>query len=168
MFDGICNVCSCRYLAGIIDCYSNCASCYGNPCFYVGCFLSDTDVLTPDGALPIQELAAGDAVLSLYEDGAVAAAAVTRVIRTIAPGYLIINGTLRVTDHHPFHVRGEWKEARHLVVGDVLDAIGGEIPIVSIERVEKPVRAFNIEVGGDHTFYANGMLVHNKPPDPEG
>jgi intein/homing endonuclease len=37
------------------------------------------------------------------------------------------------------------------------------IVIASIEKIANhAVRAYNIEVDGSHTFFANGVLVHNK------
>jgi intein/homing endonuclease len=62
-----------------------------------------------------------------------------------------------------------WINAQELKIGDKLLGKNGEIKVVeSIEEISVGVRSYNIQVGNDHTFFADGVLVHNKEPDPQG
>ena len=73
------------------------------------------------------------------------------------------------TGDHPFWVVGRgWVKARDLTSQDcLLDIHGGVRPISAVthERLQKPVRVYNITVDNTHTYYVGnvGVLVHNKP-----
>jgi len=41
---------------------------------------------------------------------------------------------------------------------------GSWTTIQRIEKVEREVRTYNLEVEGDHAFFVHGYLVHNKEP----
>ena len=43
----------------------------------------------------------------------------------------------------------------------MLSTMGGSVTVVNVQTVARGVRVYNIEVDGTHTFFANGMLVHN-------
>ena len=139
---------------------SEAASCSWNA---GGCFIAGTQVSTPSGFVPIEQLKVGDDVQSVNSRGEIVLATVTKTFRTIAGGYLLLNGRIGVTKDHPFNVAGEWLEVGSISIGDELRATDGLPRVVhSIEPVAKNVRVFNIEVGGDHTFLVQGVLVHNK------
>jgi len=73
-------------------------------------------------------------------------------------------GQLKVTLEHPFFVDNEWVEAGELEVGDVLKTSDGRKAIItSIEKVVDDVEVYNLHVDGPETYYANDVLVHNKP-----
>ena len=92
-----------------------------------------------------------------------------KTYRGVAVGYYAVNGDLLVTAEHPFLVDGKWVTAERLRVGDRLMDVGGkEAVISSVEYFDRGVRVFNIDVMAPHTFFAGGMLVHKKPPDPQG
>ncbi len=134
-----------------------------------GCFMAGTLVETLDGAVAIEDLHVGDRILGLSDDGEVAVNEVVETYRTLAVEFFIINDEISVTGTHPFLVGGDWIEAQDIRVGDILAGSGGTaVPVNSIQLVEHGVRVFNVSVSGDHTFFAGGILVHNKPPDPEG
>ena len=42
------------------------------------------------------------------------------------------------------------------------------VEIISIQLVKEPAQVYNIEVGRNHTFIANGIIVHNKVVSGEG
>lgn len=85
----------------------------------------------------------------------------------LADEYFEINGEILVTAEHPFLVGDVWKNAGDLVPGDALRANGGEVVVVrAVDRISMGVRAYNLSVDTPHTFYAQGVLVHNKSPDP--
>ena len=52
-------------------------------------------------------------------------------------------------------------KAGELRIGEMLSTMGGSVTVVNVQTVARGVRVYNIEVDGTHTFFANGMLVHN-------
>lgn len=59
------------------------------------------------------------------------------------------------------------KTTEELRPGDELTTeCGDHLVISSVDGVSRGVRVYNIAVGGTNTFFANGILVHNKGPDP--
>lgn len=141
----------------------------GPACGIGGCFVAGTVVETQDGPVPIEAIEIGDEVLSLDDEGQRVFATVTRTYRTLGDEYLLINGSMRVTPTHPFWVDGVWVIAGDLKAGNELAGVDGSPMLVdSIESVKFGVRVYNIEVEGTHTFFVDGVLVHNKDPDPEG
>lgn len=96
------------------------------------------------------------------------------------------NVEIKVTPEHPFYVvsslssvvggqlqtnydkqqtDGSWVLVKDLKVGDeLLTDTGEKTKIVSIEKIhtDNPFAVYNLEVDGSHTYYANGVLVHNK------
>ncbi len=171
------------------DAWSQCQFCYEHKCFdsdtggfvsclpgctlgpscdvAVGCFLAGAQVETTGGLKAIEDVQVGDEVLGVTEDGELSYGRVTRTYRVIQYEYYLINGAIEVTGAHPFQVGSSWVNAEELVVGDVLSGMGGaRIPVETIENIDFGVRAYNLEVEGTHTFFIDGILVHNKPPTP--
>jgi len=120
--------------------------------------------MTDAGYAPIETLEVGERVLTMSGDGmGKQQVSVTETYRSVEIGYYLINGTVKVTGTHPFRVRDRWVQARDLRVGDELVGENGEpVAITSLEQIARGVRVFNIEVDGNHAFYAGGVLVHNK------
>ena len=64
---------------------------------------------------------------------------------------------------HPFWVGGDWRPAGELQAGDVLTTPGGGSAV--LERVVRrpgECTVHNLAVAGPETYYAGGVLVHNK------
>jgi hypothetical protein len=164
-------ICSYPYYTGGFTCEqqspTNCV--LGDDCGIAGgCFLPGTLVETTDGLMPIEELVEGDRVMG-REDIGPKYETVSRTYKAVGCGYYVINSEIRVTGTHPFYVEDRWVEAKDLKIGDRLSGKNGMvICIESIEKVNRAVRAYNIEVTGDHTFYVDGVLVHNKIDPPQG
>ena len=94
--------------------------------------------------------------------------------------YYVINGNIKVTGEHPFFVKipdgyylpteGQsseefwcWEYVRNLGVGQIMyDKDMKEVPIDTIEEIEKEIEIVNIDVDGNNTYFAEGILVHNK------
>ena len=136
-----------------------------------GCFLPDTPVRTADGTeLPISEVRQGDRLLAFTCDGSVVAATVRQVLTHEVDEYRIVrtgNMVLQVTPEHPFYVgEGTFKTLEALKPGDTVYAYDGRglssQRIESIEAVHALVRVFNLMTDAPHTFFANGIAVHNK------
>lgn len=132
------------------------------------CFLAGTKVLMEDGRWTnIERIKVGDRVAS-YDEKKMAktSAKVTKMFDgEMAKEYLLINGHLKVTPNHQFYSQGEWKEIGTLKVGDLLlDEQGIEVTIDKIEKItsQNPMQVYNLEVEGEHNYYADGLLVHNK------
>ena len=119
-------------------------------------------IATPTGEVPVESLQIGDFVLSPGLAGTNVASRIRNIFHTTSPGYLLINGQLRVTRSHPFASKGTWREARALSVGDEVQGRIAPIRVNSIEFVNKGVRVYNLNVDGSHTFFVDGFLVHNK------
>lgn len=128
-----------------------------------GCFLPNTTVLTTSGWKPITNIQAGDMVISRTESGETKPVLVGRTYKALALGYYLINGTIGVTEDHPFFVDGDWTNASDLKIGDILvDQEGRQVAMTSKEHINKGVRVFNLDILSPNTFYAGGYLVHNK------
>ena len=100
-----------------------------------------------------------------------------------ADEYYIINGDIKVTGEHPFFIKvpdgfylgtegrdtrefWAWEYVRNLQVGQIMyDKDMKEIPIDTIEEIEKEIEIVNIDVDGNNTYFAEGILVHNKGSD---
>jgi hypothetical protein len=159
--------CSSGWLVGSVECWVS-SSCWTNgPCGPGGCFLPGTVVETADGPRGLEEVQVGDMVLGVDDNGNHVFNEVVGTIRSLAVDYYVINGAIEVTGTHPFLVDQRWVRAEGLCVGDVLDSADGTPLVVeSITRVDRGVRTFNLSVSGNHTFFADGVLVHNKEGDP--
>lgn len=138
------------------------------------CFVAGTPVLTPEGERAIESLSAGDVVVSYDPSSRRLVSATVHVVRTRhAPSIGRVQTSdgraLRVTPNHPFFIADEetWRVAGNLEVGDVLLALDGSrrLRMVSIEVVEldmgESVEVWNLSVEAPHTYFANGLLVHN-------
>ena len=97
-----------------------------------------------------------------------------------ADSYFVINGDIKVTGEHPFFIkipeefylptRGQnseefwcWEYVRNLEVGQIMyDKDMKEISIDTIEEIEEEIEIVNIDVDGNNTYFAEGILVHNK------
>lgn len=140
-------------------------------CFGIGsCFVAGTLVDTPDGPRPIESLAVGDTVFAFdvatlrRVERAVTATHRSHVtaVRRIA----LEDRVLTCSGEHPFWSGGAWVAAKDLVAGAPVHVWSGrectQKRIVSVTDEAGPIRVFNISVAGEETYFANGVLVHNK------
>ena len=128
-----------------------------------GCFLEGTLVRTPVGERKIEDIRAGDDVMTLTESGEDVRARVSKTSVHFVAGYVVVNDSLGLTINHRLLVNGEWKEAGALEVGDeLLGQDGARVPIRSVKRIREWRTVYNIEVDTYHTFFANGVFVHNE------
>ena len=134
-----------------------------------GCLEEGTLVATPDGQVPIERLAPGDAVWAV-ENGQCRPATVQSVMEVNPDDYveIAVSGrTLRATAEHPVQVGpGIFRTASTLQPGDTL-LMGGPNDlkaacVESVTRVKAARPAFNLMVAPGGTYIANGLVVHNK------
>jgi hypothetical protein len=137
------------------------------------CFPPETPVATPNGAVPIAQLRAGDLVLAADPGRPVPRPA--RVERTYCgrTDWLVEittdAGTVRATRDHRFWTGKEWLPARLLMPGTALAVLSGtQLAVQRCARIDVETETWSLEVERDHTFYAGdcGALVHNGRPEP--
>ncbi|MFH1235693.1 MAG: Ig-like domain-containing protein [Parcubacteria group bacterium] len=131
-----------------------------------GCFAGDTEVLMSDGtAIPISEVRIGDEVLTYTSlgDMTLVPARVMNTLEHNVDEYLVINGSLTVTPEHIIWLNDRWQPIGNARVGDrVVNAQGTTVQITSITRRHDLLTVYNLHVEGPHTFFANGVYVHNE------
>jgi hypothetical protein len=145
------------------------------------CFVAGTLVATPGGPRPIESLAAGDEVWAFDVNTMRRARrrvealhrASAREVRSVRAGDLFVRG---VTPSHPVYApaRGAFVPLRELRVGDAVLGFDGEAAtpraVEGVDARERPaadVDVYNLTVEGpEHTYFADGLLVHNKLPPP--
>jgi hypothetical protein len=165
---------------------------YDEPTCRGSCFTSDTLVTMADGSnQDIHTIKVGDKLLG--SDGK--ARTVLALDRPLLwkgkdQRLIEINGDKAfTTDNHPIMTEGGWKAVNpdmaekeafdqlagkigKLEVGDMLIMAKGEtVKVESIKvlpQEERERRLYNLLLDGDHTYYANGLLVHGSVPDKGG
>ena len=142
----------------------------------MACFVAGTMILTAAGLVAIENIKAGDVVISTNPDTLETAEKTvleTYVRQVDKLVYLTINGEeIVTTDNHPFYVQGRgFIDAGNLLVGDKLISVNGEDLLIEdyrIELTEEPVSVYNFQVEDYHTYFVGEccVWVHNKncPP----
>lgn len=134
-----------------------------------GCFLADTKILLSNGSEKlIQDIQVGDEVLTKENenDNLLTSGKVVSIHSTEVDGYLIINGTLKVTPNHIVRLNNQWQEIGNAAVGDsLLSTDGQDVSITSIEWLLGKNTVYNFEVETYHTYFADGFWVHNQKGD---
>jgi hypothetical protein len=133
------------------------------------CLAGDTLIATPSGARALVTLAAGDAVLSLDpRTGATVVARVRRLRELAARPTLALTlaGGARLVatgDHLVAKLPGpRFVPARSLRPGDrvVTRAAPAGTPLLDV-RDAGPRSVWDLSLGPPHTYFADGVLVHN-------
>ncbi len=131
-----------------------------------GCFAGDTPVLMSDGSTKsIESIQVGDQVLTRegVHRANLVSAKVVGIEKTEVAGYLILNGSLKVTPIHRLWVRDTWKAAGDIQIGDVMtDSNNHEVVIHSIEWQAGKFTVYNLEIEKYHTYFAGNVWVHNE------
>lgn len=150
-----------------------------------GCFLAGTEVTLFNGSTSkIEDIDVGTLLMTYNEEsGAQEHGLVASLIRPQITSYIKItlsNSTeIRCTAEHPFWVNSVgWcsfdpegsmnihnLEVGELNIGDPLISQSGDIITITdiIENTtENEIEVYNFEIEGTHTYYANGILTHNK------
>ena len=129
------------------------------------CFSATTPISLADGTqLPINQIKINDQVVAWdANSNQNTIARVTDLLKRSSTGYYLINDLIEVTPEHPFYVNGIWVTAEELNIGDELTTLTEEqLSVTSKEYVEEETDVYNLTVDGPHTYYAHGVLVHNK------
>jgi len=131
-----------------------------------GCFLAGTKITMSDGSFKnIEDVGVGDLVQS-WSDGAGVQGKVVRVYHH-TPGetgrfYLVINDRLKVTPNHTVWADDGWVKTEKLrLKSKLLNVNGDPVVVNSIKRCDGSEPSYNLEVEKHHTYFADGILVHN-------
>ena len=146
----------------------------------VGCFTAGTPVQTEHGAMPIQNIHAGDLVATRsLETQQTEYRKVVRTFQHLAHDTVTVEfadaktgqvvDTLTATPEHPFYVVGRGMTALgSLGIGTlVVTRAGPSVVVHSLVRQHSAagVLVYNLEVEGDHTYFVGsangGEWVHN-------
>lgn len=133
-----------------------------------GCFASGTKVLMGNNDLKnIEDVKIGDYVTTRDDkSGKLVKAKVTSTTSAEDDGYLIINGNLKITPDHILRVNGSWQEASNIQKGDhLLGYDRKDVIVTSVEWQLGKTKVYNLEIEKFHTFFANGVWVHNQKGD---
>jgi hypothetical protein len=146
------------------------------------CFVAGTPVMTKDGLKPIEEIKAGDQVLSYNEQTKQPEykTVVQTTTKFAEAGSLLTldvrgaDASIEVTRTHPFYVRerdpscesenGEWRQAHELLVGDEIKSVSGNwVKVLRLKQRKGGALVYNFEVSDNHNYYVGqaGLLVHN-------
>ena len=135
------------------------------------CFVAGTMILTASGLVAIENIKAGDKVIST--DPETFETAEKTVLETYIREdskliHLMINGEeIITTETHPFYVKNQgFIKAGELIVGDELLDSNCNVLLVenhSVELTDEPVMVYNFQVEDFHTYHVCtlGVLVHN-------
>ncbi len=131
-----------------------------------GCFVEGTKVLMADGSSRnIQDIKKGDfiATRESSQSNKIVKAKVIGFQKAQDNGYLILNNTLKITPDHILWVNNSWTTAGNIQEGDKLvDDSGNTVLVSSIEWQSGKFDVYNLDVEKYHTFFANGIWVHNQ------
>lgn len=162
-----CMKCITRRSQSTDECF-NCPIAHG--CSW--CFKAGTMITTPDGEKPIEELKIGDLVITHSGNVKPVEKIMTRI--TDKTAIIKIEGLADIytTLDHPFYVvrKGyaypSYYPVSQLTTNDeAITLINGEEKRAKILSINKdnvePYEVYNLTVADDHTFIANGAIVHN-------
>lgn len=162
-------------LASALLCMSGCFL------FQPVCVAHGSKVATPDGPRAIESLRVGDVVFTHGTQpqsvGFITWVRDARALETLELT-LATGSTLRVTGEHPVAVmetssgpplahasqahKLRFVPAKELVVGMQVQTDTGAQTLLTIKRLSKATMVRDISVNPGETFYAQGVLVHNK------
>jgi len=139
-----------------------------------GCFAAGTLIQTENGFKKIEDINPGDLVKSFDYEGNINLNKVTHVFyhpNEVVDQITLWNGTrLLVTDNHWILTENNtFKEARHFELEEAFIGVNNtRLPIRKIEKSHSLTPVYNLTVENDHTYIANGVLVHNKGGGKQG
>ena len=146
------------------------------------CFTGETEVMTDEGLVAIEDIEVGDYVLAEdtvtgeqeYKEVLNVFVSQTNKLVHVTTADDNSETTINTTDNHPFYVEGKgWVPAIELEAGDQLRTADGEIETVSrveVEYLDEAVLIYNLEVEGYHTYFVSdeSVLVHNSYESGDG
>ena len=127
---------------------------------FVICFAEGTPILTPEGEKPIEEIKAGDYVLSRNENNIEGKVERKLVEETFQNHGELVNlqvggQSIRATREHPFFVKGQgWTKAGDLRAGDLLATdLSSWMEVEQVTTAEGAEPVYNFQVADHHTYF---------------
>jgi len=148
------------------------------PKIHVECFPPGTPITLANGASkPIEQVEPAEWVLTFDRatHTLVPAQVTARIVRQDAQRFVRINDSLVATDNHPFFTDTGWVRAVDLRVGATLlslaEAHGAAVSALSVQPAQIAQLTleagggptYNLHVDGQHSYFAGGLLVHDRP-----
>jgi predicted lipid-binding transport protein (Tim44 family) len=134
-----------------------------------GCFPAGTSISTPQGEKAIEQLAAGDEILAVDEQGHTVRTRVKTIFINKNPLVQVETpeGNFLATGDHPISIgQGRFRRVCDLNAGTpIIRWENGRLIEQKIGGINHPAGknlVFNLEVNEPHTFIAGGIVVHNK------
>ena len=147
------------------------------------CFTAGTKILLSDGSEKnIEDVKTGDIVvsynLSTNENENKVVGRLLSVLSDHISYVSLSNGTiLKVTNDHPIYTNKGWAAidveltktkydipVLNLIVGSMVRTIDGSVEVISIETKDEATMTFTLkDVEDNANFYADSVLVHNRP-----
>lgn len=128
-----------------------------------GCLSGNTLVQLADGsAALVRHLLPGQLVLSGMYDNLGVTAKVAALYKSQTAGAVVLNRQLTMSYSQPVCTIDGWREAVLLECGDLVLTQQGPKPITSVEYLGVSMDVFDVALRGNHQYFANGYLVHNK------
>lgn len=130
------------------------------------CVAEGSLIATPVGPRRVEDLVPGDLVLSVGPGGAPDAARVSELrahrVRALLRLVLDNGAELRVTSEHPLLCGERWTRGGDLIVGSLLHGARASVRVLSVVPLRGDFRVYDLRVEPTHTFFVDGVLVHNK------
>lgn len=128
------------------------------------CVAEGTRIESQRGAVPVEQLREGDRVWAYDPDGGKRVLTTVRAITATSRRQLVeVAPGLRVTAEHPVYADHRWVPAGELSAGALL--LGADLRPTRAQaprQLHTPSLVFDVSVEWPHTFFAGGVLVHNK------
>lgn len=133
------------------------------------CFPAGTEITLEDGNVKnIEDIQEGDTLISFdTHNKKFTTGRVSKVHKSVQQDLVEITTetgeVVKSTLGHRIYSSEGWRDAKDLREGDVLiNSNGDETKITNIEKILGEFEVYHImNVGNDHTYFANGILVHN-------
>ena len=127
------------------------------------CVAQGTFVTTPSGERPVETLEPGDLVQAWDPESRRAVVTPVVAVRSGTRSDLVRIGQATLTPEHPVHAGGSWIGAGRVRAGAILVGPGGAArDAPEVVAVSGPLPVHDLAVGWPHTYFAGGILVHNK------
>lgn len=125
-------------------------------------FALPSDTITKKGIVPVEDLRRGEYLLGLDDDGNEMVNRIESLEKVRAAGnYYCINDKLLLFENQSIYANGGVTHVKLLKIGDRLTGFGATLSVRSIRRVSGQHYFYKFEVGGNHSYFVNGILLHN-------
>lgn len=129
---------------------------------HFSCVAEGTQVATPRGPVSIESLSVGDVVWGQEPSGGERVEVRIEHIASAARVDLVDIDGVRFTPEHPVWLDGRWTRAGDASVGASGLGLRGPVGLRRVQNIDQTTRVFDLTVSPPHTFFAGGLLVHNK------